>query len=142
MEVERVTMFVLIPGFLRLQVDAETVQTTLSENATVILLTIYVLLLAIFLGFELIGRVPATLHTPLMSGTNAIHGIVVLGAMIILGSIDGSSFSDNALKILAFIAVILGAANVFGGFIVTDRMLQMFKRKPAAATSSGAGGRS
>jgi NAD(P) transhydrogenase subunit alpha len=86
--------------------------------------------------------VPATLHTPLMSGTNAIHGIVVLGAMIILGSIEGSSFSDNALKMLAFIAVILGAANVFGGFIVTDRMLQMFKRKPAAAKSTGAGGRS
>jgi NAD(P) transhydrogenase subunit alpha len=135
-------MFVPIPEFLLLQVDAETVQSTLSENATVILLTIYVLMLAIFLGFELIGRVPATLHTPLMSGTNAIHGIVVLGAMIILGSIEGSSFSDNALKILAFIAVILGAANVFGGFIVTDRMLQMFKRKPAAAKSTGAGGRS
>ncbi|MGH2614729.1 MAG: NAD(P) transhydrogenase subunit alpha [Thermomicrobiales bacterium] len=125
-----------------LQVGAETVQTTLSENATVILLTIYVLLLAIFLGFELIGRVPATLHTPLMSGTNAIHGIVVLGGMIILGSIEGSAFGDNVLKILAFIAVVLGSANVFGGFVVTDRMLEMFKRKPAAGKGSGAGGRS
>ena len=130
-----------IPGLFLAQVTAEGVQTTLSDNATVLLLTIYVLLLAIFLGFELIGRVPATLHTPLMSGTNAIHGIVVLGAMIILGSIEGSSFGDNVLKILAFIAVVLGSANVFGGFVVTDRMLEMFKRKPAPGKSSGAGGR-
>ncbi len=86
------------------------------------LLGAYVFLLAIFLGFELIGRVPATLHTPLMSGTNAIHGIVVLGAMLILGRVD--SF---VLQLLAFIAVVLGAANVFGGFVVTDRMLEMFK---------------
>lgn len=124
-----------------MQVSADTVQSTLSENATVLLLTVYVLLLAIFLGFELIGRVPATLHTPLMSGTNAIHGIVVLGAMIILGSIEGSAFSDTVLKVLAFIAVVLGAANVFGGFVVTDRMLQMFKRKPAAGKSGGSGGK-
>lgn len=115
----------------------ETLQTTLSENATVILLTIYVLMLAIFLGFELIGRVPATLHTPLMSGTNAIHGIVVLGAMIIMGSIHGDSGVDNVLKVLAFIAVILGSANVFGGFVVTDRMLEMFKRKPTAGKAGG-----
>jgi H+-translocating NAD(P) transhydrogenase subunit alpha len=119
-------MPVLVPGVF-LQESAEAV---LSENATVILLSLYVLLLAIFLGFELIGKVPATLHTPLMSGTNAIHGIVVLGAMIILGSIHGDSTLDNVLKVLAFIAVVLGAANVFGGFVVTDRMLEMFKRKP------------
>jgi NAD(P) transhydrogenase subunit alpha len=119
-------MPVLVPGVL-LQESAEAV---LSENATVILLSIYVLLLAIFLGFELIGKVPATLHTPLMSGTNAIHGIVVLGAMIILGSIHGSSTLDNVLKVLAVVAVVLGSANVFGGFVVTDRMLEMFKRKP------------
>ena len=130
-----------IPGFLLLQDVTEPLQTTLSENATVLLLTVYVLLLAIFLGFELIGRVPATLHTPLMSGTNAIHGIVVLGAMIILGSIEGSSTLDNVLKALAFLAVVLGAANVFGGFVVTDRMLEMFKRKPAAGKGTGAGGR-
>ena len=130
-----------IPGFLMAQVSSDSVQTTLSENATVILLTIYVLLLAIFLGFELIGRVPATLHTPLMSGTNAIHGIVVLGAMIILGSIEGSSLLDNVLKVLAFVAVVLGSANVFGGFVVTDRMLEMFKRKPAAGRSTGPGGK-
>ena len=134
-------MLAPIPGFLLMQVTADTAQTMLSDNATVILLTIYVLLLAIFLGFELIGRVPATLHTPLMSGTNAIHGIVVLGAMIILGSIEGSSLLDNVLKVLAFLAVVLGAANVFGGFVVTDRMLEMFKRKPAAGKGTGAGGR-
>ena len=134
-------MLAPIPGFLLMQATTDTVQTTLSENATVILLTIYVLLLAIFLGFELIGRVPATLHTPLLSGTNAIHGIVVLGAMIILGSIEGSSLLDNVLKVLAFLAVVLGAANVFGGFVVTDRMLEMFKRKPTAGKGTGAGGR-
>ena len=119
----------------------ETLQTTLSENATVILLTIYVLMLAIFLGFELIGRVPATLHTPLMSGTNAIHGIVVLGAMIIMGSLEGGSLFANVLIVLAFLAVVLGAANVVGGFVVTDRMLEMFKRKPTAGKGPGAGGR-
>lgn len=124
-------MPVLLPGVL-LQ---ESAAAALSENATVILLSLYVLLLAIFLGFELIGKVPATLHTPLMSGTNAIHGIVVLGAMIIMGSIHGNSTLDNVLKVLAFVAVVLGSANVFGGFVVTDRMLEMFKRKPA--TKSG-----
>jgi len=134
-------MEALRPGFLLVQVTGDAVETTLSENAAVILLTIYVLLLAIFLGFELIGRVPATLHTPLMSGTNAIHGIVVLGAMIILGSIEGSTLEDNVLKVLAFIAVVLGSANVFGGFVVTDRMLEMFKRKPAAGKRAGAGGK-
>jgi NAD(P) transhydrogenase subunit alpha len=91
------------------------------------LLGVYVFLLAIFLGFELIGRVPSTLHTPLMSGTNAIHGIVVLGAMLILGEVD-----IFILQAIAFVAVVLGAANVFGGFVVTDRMLEMFRKKPAA----------
>lgn len=124
-------MPVLTPGLL-LQ---ETAAAALGDNATIILLSLYVLLLAVFLGFELIGKVPATLHTPLMSGTNAIHGIVVLGAMIIMGSIHGSSTLDNVLKVLAFVAVVLGSANVFGGFVVTDRMLEMFKRKPA--TRSG-----
>jgi NAD(P) transhydrogenase subunit alpha len=122
------------------QIEPDTVESALSANATIILLTIYVLLLAIFLGFELIGRVPATLHTPLMSGTNAIHGIVVLGAMLILGSVTGNSLGGNILKILAFLAVVLGSANVFGGFVVTDRMLEMFKRKPAGGKRSGAGG--
>ncbi len=90
-----------------------------------VLLGGYVFLLAIFLGLELIGRVPSTLHTPLMSGTNAIHGIVLLGAIIVLGSVD--SF---VLEVIGFLAVVLGAANVFGGFVVTDRMLEMFRKKP------------
>ena len=92
-----------------------------------VLLGIYVFLLAIFLGVELIGRVPSTLHTPLMSGTNAIHGIVLLGGMIVLGQAD-----NWWLQTMGFLAVVLGAANVFGGFVVTDRMLEMFRRKPGA----------
>ena len=100
-----------------------------------------ILVLAAFVGFEVISKVPNTLHTPLMSGTNAIHGIVVLGAMIIMGSIEGGSLLDNVLMVLAFLAVILGAANVVGGFVVTDRMLEMFKRKPGAGKGTGAGGR-
>jgi NAD(P) transhydrogenase subunit alpha len=95
------------------------------------MLGVYVFLLAIFLGIELIGKVPATLHTPLMSGTNAIHGIVLLGAMLVLGSAD-----VWWLKAVGFLAVILGAANVFGGFVVTDRMLEMFKRRPGAGTGA------
>jgi NAD(P) transhydrogenase subunit alpha len=98
-----------------------------------VLLGAYVFLLAIFLGIELIGRVPSTLHTPLMSGTNAIHGIVVLGAMIILGQAD-----ELWLQVVGFVAVVLGAANVFGGFVVTDRMLEMFRKKPAAGGKVGA----
>ena len=86
---------------------------------------LYVFMLAIFVGFEVISKVPSTLHTPLMSGTNAIHGIVVLGAMLVAGSADTA-----LLKALGFIAVVFGAANVFGGFVVTDRMLAMFKQKP------------
>lgn len=89
------------------------------------MLGVYVFLLAIFLGIELIGKVPATLHTPLMSGTNAIHGIVLLGAMLVLGFAD-----EWWLQAIGFVAVVLGAANVFGGFVVTDRMLEMFKRRP------------
>lgn len=96
-----------------------------------VMLGAYIFLLAIFLGVELIGRVPATLHTPLMSGTNAIHGIVLLGAMIVLGQAD-----PWWLKIIGFLAVILGAANVFGGFVVTDRMLEMFKRRPSAGAGN------
>jgi NAD(P) transhydrogenase subunit alpha len=90
-----------------------------------LVLSIYVIILAIFTGFEVISRVPSILHTPLMSATNAIHGIVLLGAMLVLGAAD-----TPVLHILGFIAVVLGAANVFGGFVVTDRMLEMFKKKP------------
>jgi proton-translocating NAD(P)+ transhydrogenase subunit alpha len=86
-------------------------------------LTVFVL--AVFVGFELISRVPTMLHTPLMSGTNAIHGIVLIGAMLIIGSTD-----SNLEKGLAFVAVVFGTINVVGGFLVTDRMLEMFKRKP------------
>ena len=92
-----------------------------------IVLGAYVLIMAVFLGLELIGRVPGTLHTPLMSATNAIHGIVVLGAMIVLGHAE-----TWWLQAVGFVAVVAGAANVFGGFVVTDRMLEMFKRKPGA----------
>ena len=81
--------------------------------------------LAVFLGFELISRVPTLLHTPLMSGTNAIHGIVLVGAMLIAGSAD-----STLEQVLAFVAVVFGTINVVGGFLVTDRMLEMFKRRP------------
>jgi NAD(P) transhydrogenase subunit alpha len=84
-----------------------------------------VLVLAIFLGIEVISKVPTMLHTPLMSGTNAIHGIVIVGAMIVAGS----SGQDDLTRVIGFVAVVLGAANVVGGFVVTDRMLEMFKKR-------------
>lgn len=87
--------------------------------------SITVLALSVFLGIELISRVPTLLHTPLMSGTNAIHGVVLIGAMLILGSAD-----STLEKTLAFIAVVFGTVNIVGGFLVTDRMLDMFKRRP------------
>ncbi len=87
---------------------------------------IYIVLLMVFLGIEVIGRVPSVLHTPLMSGANAIHGVVIIGAIIVMGKAE----PDNYLAlILGFLAVILGALNVAGGFVVTDRMLEMFKQK-------------
>jgi H+-translocating NAD(P) transhydrogenase subunit alpha len=89
-----------------------------------LLLAAYVFLLAIFVGFEVIARVPSILHTPLMSGTNAIHGVVLLGAMVVAGAAQ-----TPLMHVVGFIAVALGAANVFGGFVVTDRMLEMFKKK-------------
>ena len=86
-----------------------------------------IFVLAILVGFEVISKVPATLHTPLMSGANAIHGIVLVGAMLIAAT------ADNPLSyVLAFIAVVFGAANVVGGYVVTDRMLQMFRKKVTA----------
>ncbi|HEX4013051.1 MAG TPA: NAD(P) transhydrogenase subunit alpha [Candidatus Cybelea sp.] len=87
-----------------------------------------VLVLAIFVGFEVISKVPTTLHTPLMSATNAIHGIVVAGAIVIVAALAGVPHGP-LLTTLAVAAVTLGAINVFGGFAVTERMLQMFKRK-------------
>ena len=89
---------------------------------------IYIVILMIFVGIEVIGRVPSVLHTPLMSGANAIHGVVVIGAIIIMGKAE----TDNYLAlILGFLAVVLGTINVVGGFVVTDRMLEMFKKKKA-----------
>ena len=85
----------------------------------------YVFILAVFVGFEVISKVPTTLHTPLMSGANAIHGIIVIGAMLVSAAIPGPIGI-----ILGFLAVLLGTANVVGGFVVTDRMLAMFKRTP------------
>ena len=95
----------------------------MSDLSLVIELTI--LTLAIFLGFEVISKVPTMLHTPLMSGTNFIHGIVIVGAIAVLGYAD-----DTFMRIVGFVALVLAAANVVGGWFVTDRMLEMFKRRP------------
>jgi NAD(P) transhydrogenase subunit alpha len=87
---------------------------------------IYIVILMVFVGIEVIGRVPSVLHTPLMSGANAIHGVVIIGAIIVMGKAE----PDNYLAlILGFLAVILGTLNVVGGFVVTDRMLEMFRKK-------------
>src|ERR671939_203061 len=87
---------------------------------------IYIVILMIFVGIEVIGRVPSVLHTPLMSGANAIHGVVIIGAIIVMGKAE----TDNYVAlILGFLAVVLGTLNVVGGFVVTDRMLEMFKKK-------------
>ena len=88
------------------------------------ILVLFVFVLSVFVGFEVISKVPSMLHTPLMSGTNAIHGIILLGGILVLA--DANSLLSQAL---GFVAVIFGSANVFGGFMVTDRMLQMFKKK-------------
>ncbi len=87
---------------------------------------IYIVILMIFVGIEVIGRVPSVLHTPLMSGANAIHGVVIIGAIIVMGSAEEDNY---AALILGFLAVVLGTINVVGGFVVTDRMLEMFKKK-------------
>ena len=87
---------------------------------------IYVIILSIFLGVEVINNVPAILHTPLMSGANAIHGVVIVGAIIVMGHTD----PDNTLAlVLGFLAVVMGTLNVVGGFVVTNRMLELFKKK-------------
>ena len=102
-----------------------------------LLTSLAIFVLAILVGFEVISKVPATLHTPLMSGANSIHGIVLVGAMII------ASEADNPLSyVLAFVAMVFGAMNVVGGYVVTDRMLQMFRKKPTApkAGTEGAPG--
>jgi NAD(P) transhydrogenase subunit alpha len=87
---------------------------------------IYILILSVFVGVEVIGKVPAVLHTPLMSGANAIHGVVIVGAIIVMLNTP----VDNIFALaLGFVAVVLGTLNVVGGFAVTDRMLEMFKKK-------------
>ncbi len=87
---------------------------------------IYIVILMIFLGIEVIGRVPSVLHTPLMSGANAIHGVVIIGAIIVMGKAADTNYAAIGL---GFLAVVLGTLNVVGGFVVTDRMLEMFKKK-------------
>ncbi len=99
-----------------------TVITFFGENIQII----YILVLSIFVGIEVISKVPSALHTPLMSGANAIHGVVVIGAIIVMGHAEEGNW---LAIILGFLAVILGTLNVVGGFVVTDRMLEMFKKK-------------
>jgi NAD(P) transhydrogenase subunit alpha len=98
-----------------------------------LLAALTVFILAILIGFAVISKVPATLHTPLMSGANSIHGIVLVGSMFI-----AVSATDPAAQVLSFVAVAFSTMNVVGGYVVTDRMLQMFKRKPAAAPAEKA----
>ena len=92
---------------------------------------IAILVLAGFVGFEVISKIPNTLHTPLMSGTNAIHGIVLLGGLVVIGTVSGVLNG-----IILVIAIAFGTINVVGGFLVTDRMLEMFKKRPAPASQS------
>ena len=87
---------------------------------------IFIVILMIFVGIEVIGNVPSVLHTPLMSGANAIHGVVIIGAIIVMGKAEPDNYPA---LILGFLAVVLGTLNVVGGFVVTDRMLEMFKKK-------------
>src|SRR5688572_29333458 len=90
---------------------------------------VFIVVLAAFVGYEVVSKVPTMLHTPLMSGANAVHGVIVVGAMLVAATAD----SPVAL-VLAFLGVILGTINVVGGFVVTDRMLEMFRRKPNEST--------
>ena len=96
-------------------------------SSLVMLITI--LVLAIFVGFEIITKVPPTLHTPLMSGSNAISGITIIGALILAGVLESDEQFNQVAKIMAFVAVIFASINVVGGFLVTGRMLKMFQRK-------------
>lgn len=94
----------------------------------------YLIILMIFVGIELISHVPSVLHTPLMSGANAIHGVVLIGAIIVLGK---ASSDDIFSLVVGFIGVVVGTLNVIGGFVVTDRMLEMFKKKPVNKEAKG-----
>lgn len=108
----------------------ETLMSLFTDEASYRLLTIVIL--SIFLGIEVISRVPSVLHTPLMSGANAIHGVVIIGAIIVMGK---AAPDDYLALILGFLAVILGTLNVVGGFVVTDRMLEMFDKKKKRSKS-------
>lgn len=101
----------------------------IGENITFI----YLIVLMIFVGIELITHVPSVLHTPLMSGANAIHGVVLIGAIIVLGK---AGEDDVFSKAVGFVGVVVGTLNVVGGFVVTDRMLEMFKKKPKGGTKA------
>ena len=100
----------------------ESILNWISANQSII----YIVILMVFVGIEVIGRVPSVLHTPLMSGANAIHGVVIIGAIIVMGKAESGNY---VALILGFLAVVLGTLNVVGGFVVTDRMLEMFKKK-------------
>ena len=104
--------------------------------ASVLTKNLAILVLAGFIGFVVISRVPNTLHTPLMSGTNAIHGIVLLGGLLIVGLSGNGAFN----KAILVIAITFGTINIVGGFLVTDRMLEMFKSKPKAPGAEEGGG--
>ena len=107
------------------------------SHDTLLVFEVTILILAIVLGFEVISKVPTLLHTPLMSGTNAIHGIVIVGAMLVAGL----GHKDALTLTVGLIAVVLASANVVGGFVVTDRMLEMFKkREPQRGPRAGADG--
>ena len=105
----------------------------MSADVATLITAFTIFVLAILCGFAVISKVPATLHTPLMSGANSIHGIVLVGSMFI-----AVEATDPGAQILSFIAVAFATMNVVGGYVVTDRMLQMFKRKPAAAPAPAA----
>ena len=102
--------------------NVEKILNWISENQQMI----YIIILMILLGIEVIGRVPAVLHTPLMSGANAIHGVVIIGAIIVMGKVENENYTA---LVLGFLSVVLGTINVVGGFVVTDRMLGMFKKR-------------
>jgi NAD(P) transhydrogenase subunit alpha len=103
------------------------------SHSLLLVFEVTILVLAIFLGFEVISKVPTLLHTPLMSGTNAIHGIVIVGAMLVAGL----GHKDTLTTVVGLVAVVLASANVVGGFVVTDRMLEMFKRREPSREDDG-----
>jgi NAD(P) transhydrogenase subunit alpha len=103
------------------------------SHSLLLVFEVTILVLAVFLGFEVISKVPTLLHTPLMSGTNAIHGIVIVGAMLVAGA----GGKDTLTTVVGIVAVVLASANVVGGFVVTDRMLEMFKRREPPSEDDG-----